>query len=231
MMRFIFVMSVLVARSSTSHSSFARPTASVPLASHPVVPPAAPGESGGLHCAHCGRDRHVEAFCYRKKKSHKAQAHRSSHATGGTGSGGSKRSSAGAKTQKILMLLHHLAASTSIGAVGTVTHSSTLIVSATASQSSTLGPPTAPSPDTYSWYLESNASFHMIPHYAHLSSLRPYSHHCIIHTTDESPLSVAGQGTLSSDCFHVSDVSLIPDLTMQIMSAEQIADHNYHVTL
>jgi hypothetical protein len=45
-----------------------------------------------------------------------------------------------------------------------------------------------------------------------------------------NPLSIAGQGTLSSDCFHVSDVSLIPDLTMQLMSAEQITDHNYHVT-
>jgi hypothetical protein len=63
---------VLVARSSASHSSSARPTASVPLASPPVVPPVARGESGGLHCAHCGHDDHVEAFCYRKKKAQKA---------------------------------------------------------------------------------------------------------------------------------------------------------------
>jgi hypothetical protein len=73
---------VLAAHSSASHSLSARPTASVPLASPLVVPPAARGESGGLHCAHCGRDRHVEAFCYRKKK---AQACRSSHGTGDTG--------------------------------------------------------------------------------------------------------------------------------------------------
>jgi hypothetical protein len=78
----------------------------VPLASPPVVPPTARGESGGLHCAHCGRDGHVETFCYRKKK---AQAHRSSQ---GTGSGGSERSFAGSETQEILMLLHRLAAST-----------------------------------------------------------------------------------------------------------------------
>jgi hypothetical protein len=58
----------LVARSSASRSLFARPTASMPLASPPVVPPAARGESGGLHCDHCGRNGHVEAFCYRKKK-------------------------------------------------------------------------------------------------------------------------------------------------------------------
>jgi hypothetical protein len=69
---------VLAARSSASHSSSARPTALVPLVSPPIVPPAARGESGGLHCAQCGHDRHVEAFCYRKKKAQKAQARCSS---------------------------------------------------------------------------------------------------------------------------------------------------------
>jgi hypothetical protein len=100
-----------------------------------------------------------------------------------------------------------------------VTQSSALIGSTSTSQSTTLGPPTAPSPDTYSWYLDSGASFHMTPHSAHLYSLRPSFCHCIIHTVDGSPLSVAGQGTLSSDSFHVPDISLVPDLTMQLMFA------------
>jgi hypothetical protein len=129
------------------------------------------------------------------------------------------------------MLLHHIAASTSTGAVGTVTQSSTLIGSATASQSSTLGPPTPPSSGTYFWYLDSDASFHMTPHSAHLSYLRPSSRHCIVHTADGSPLSVARQGTLFSDSFHVPDVSLVPDLTMQLMSAGQITDHDCRVIL
>jgi hypothetical protein len=141
---------VLAARSSTSCSLSARPTASVPLVSPSVVPPAARGESGGLHCAHCGRDGHVETFFYRKKKAQKAQTHRSSHGIDGTGSGGSERSSVGSETQEILMLLYRLAASMSPGAAGTVTQSSALIGSAFASQSFTLGPPTAPSPGTYS---------------------------------------------------------------------------------
>jgi hypothetical protein len=158
----------LDACSSTSRSSFVRPTASVPLASPPVVPPATRGESGGLHCAHCGRDGHVEAFRYRKKK---AQAHRSSQDTGGTGSGGSERSYTGSETQEILMLLHRRAAFTSTGTIGTVTQSSALIGSAPTSRSSTLGPPTTPSTCTYYWYLDSGASFHMTPHSAHLSSL------------------------------------------------------------
>jgi hypothetical protein len=148
---------VLAARSLASRSSSARPTASVPLASPPVVPPAAHGESGGLHCAHCGRDDHMEEFCYRKKKAQKAQTHYSSQGTGGTDFGGSERSSAGLQTQEILMLLRRLEVSTSTGVVGTVTQSSALIGSAPTSQSYILGPLTAPSSGTYSWYLDSGA--------------------------------------------------------------------------
>jgi hypothetical protein len=54
----------------------------------------------------------------------------------------------------------------------------------------------------------------MTPHFAHLFSSHLSYHHCIVHTTDGCPLSVAGQGTLSSDFLYVPDVSLVPDLTM-----------------
>jgi hypothetical protein len=65
----------------------------------------------------------------------------------------------------------------------------------------------------------------MTPHFAHLSSLRPYRH-CTVLTADGSPLSIFGQGTLCSDSFHVLDVSLVSDLTMQFMSAGQITNHD-----
>jgi hypothetical protein len=71
----------------------------------------------------------------------------------------------------------------------------------------------------------------MTPHSTHLSALRPSYCHCIVHTADGSPLSVAGQVTLCSDSFHVPDVSLVPDLAMQLMSAGQITDHDYRVIL
>jgi hypothetical protein len=129
------------------------------------------------------------------------------------------------------MLLHRLTTSTSTGVVGTVTHSSALTGSATASQSSALGPPTTPSPGTYFWYLDSDASFHMTHHSSHLSYLRPSYHHCIVHIVDGSPLFVAEYGTLSFDSFHIPDVSLVSDLTMQLMSSGQITDHDYHVIL
>jgi hypothetical protein len=67
---------VLPAHYLAGRSSSARPTAPVPLASPPVVPPTARSESGSLHCDHYGRDGHAEAFCYRKKKAQKAQTHR-----------------------------------------------------------------------------------------------------------------------------------------------------------
>jgi hypothetical protein len=138
---------ILVAHSSAGHSLSTRPATPVPLASPLIVPPTVHGESIGLH--HCGHDGHMEAFCYRKKKTQKAQAHRSSQ---GTGSGGSERSSAGSEIQEILMLLCHLAASTSLGAAGSVTQPS-------APTGSALGPPSAPSPGTNHWYLDYGAPF------------------------------------------------------------------------
>jgi hypothetical protein len=47
------------------------------------------------------------------------------------------------------MLLRRRAASMSVGTIGTVTQSSALIGSAPTFRSSTLGPPTTPSPGTY----------------------------------------------------------------------------------
>jgi hypothetical protein len=173
----------------------------------------------------------VEAFCYRKKKAQKAQAHRSSQSTGGSSSRGSERSYVGSETQELLMLLHRLVTSTSSGVVGYVTHPSALTCSTTASQSSTLGSSSAPSSGIYSWYLDSDASFHMTPYFAYLSFLHPSYRHCIVHTADGSPLFVAEQGTLSSDSFYVPDVSLVPNLIMQLMSAGQITNHECHVIL
>jgi hypothetical protein len=128
------------------------------------------------------------------------------------------------------MLLRCLATYTSSGAAGSVTQPSAPTGSATASQSSTLGPPSAPSPGTDPWYLDSDASFHMTPHsssFCFASFLSPL--HCLY--CDGSPLYIAGQCTLCSDSFHVPDVCLVPDLTIQLMSAGQITDHDCCVIL
>jgi hypothetical protein len=153
----------------TTHFSVTHPVALVSPSSPPVALSTARGASIGLHC---GQDGHVDAFCYRKKKAQKAQAHHSSQGTGVSSFEGSERSSVGSETQELLILLYHLATSTSSGVVGSVTQPSALTGSTTASQSSTFGPPSAPSADTYPWYLDSCAFFHITSHSAHLSSLR-----------------------------------------------------------
>jgi hypothetical protein len=220
------VSSVLATRSSVAH-----PTAPVPSVSPPVALFAACGASTGLHYDHYGRDGHVEAFCYKKKKAQKAQARRSSQSIGGSGSGGSERSSAGSDTQELLMLFHLLAASTSAEVVGSVTQSSAHTCSATASQSSTLGPHSTHSSGTFLWYLDSGASFHMTPHSVHLFSMSSSYRHLTVQTVDGLLLSIAGHDTLCSDSFYVPDISLVLDLTMQLMSGRQIADYGCHVIL
>jgi hypothetical protein len=59
----------------------------------------------------------------------------------------------------------------------------------------------------------------MTHHSAHLSSLRPSYQHSIVHIVDGSTLSIAGWGTPYSHSFYVPNVSLVSDLTMQLMSA------------
>jgi hypothetical protein len=56
----------------------------------------------------------------------------------------------------------------------------------------------------------------MTTHSAHLSSLCPYRHYTV-HIADGSPLFVVEQGTLFSDSFLVSYVSLVLDLTMTVV--------------
>jgi hypothetical protein len=55
-----------------ARSSVARPATPVSLASPPIASSVAHGASTSLHCDHYGRDGHVEAFCYKKKKAQKA---------------------------------------------------------------------------------------------------------------------------------------------------------------
>jgi hypothetical protein len=71
----------------------------------------------------------------------------------------------------------------------------------------------------------------MTPHSAHLFCLCLSYCQPIVHIADGSPLSVAQHDTLCSDSFHVLDVSLILDLTMQLISIEQIINYDCRVIL
>ena len=103
---------VLAARSSPSQPV-------VPLSSATAPPPSTRGGGGGgLHCDYCGKDGHVEAFCYRKKKVQRSQARQASQtspASGSASAGVSQRSSTDPDTQEMLMLLRRLTASSPSG--------------------------------------------------------------------------------------------------------------------
>ncbi|WVZ84335.1 hypothetical protein U9M48_031376 [Paspalum notatum var. saurae] len=102
---------------------------------------------GGLHCDYCGKDGHVKAFCYRKKKAQRSQTRPASQtppvsqSSGSASAGVCQRSSTDPVTQEMLMLLRRLAASSPSRTASIVTLPAGSSGSAAASQSSTQGPP------------------------------------------------------------------------------------------
>ncbi|WVZ89477.1 hypothetical protein U9M48_035880 [Paspalum notatum var. saurae] len=106
----------------------------VSLSSAPAPPPSTRGGGGGgIHCDYCGKDGHVEAFCYRKKET--------SPASGSASAGVLQRSSTDPATQEMLMLLRRLTVSSPSGTARAVTLPIGSPGSAAASQPSTQGPP------------------------------------------------------------------------------------------
>ena len=53
----------------------------------------------------------------------------------------------------------------------------------------------------------------------------------VVQTADGTSLPVAGRPVLLTSSFHVPNVSHIPQLTMQLMSAGQITDHGCRIIL
>jgi hypothetical protein len=69
----------------------------------------------------------------------------------------------------------------------------------------------------------------MTPNCTRLSSICSPSIPLTVQTADGSPLLVVGHGTLSSSSFHVPNVSYVPNLTMQLISAGQLTGHGCRV--
>ncbi|WVZ81917.1 hypothetical protein U9M48_029243 [Paspalum notatum var. saurae] len=137
--------SALAARSAPSRPAVAPP--SLPSSATAPSPSARGGGGGGLHCDYCGKDGHVEAFCYRKKKKAQRSQTRSASQTSlasqpsASTSAGVSQSSTDPVTQEMLMLLRRLAASSPSGTASIVTLPAGSPGSAAASQSSTQRPP------------------------------------------------------------------------------------------
>ncbi|BAH93941.1 Os07g0500000 [Oryza sativa Japonica Group] len=82
---------------------------------------------------------------------------------------------------------------------------------------------------SYPWILDSGASFHMACDDSWLTSCRPIANGATIHTADGTLCKVTHQGAISAPRFAVPDVSLVPKLSMNLISVGQITDKNCFV--
>ncbi|WVZ61780.1 hypothetical protein U9M48_011597 [Paspalum notatum var. saurae] len=131
-------VSALAARSAPSRPA----VPSLPSSPVPVPSSSARGGGGRLHCDYCGKDGHVEAFCYRKKKAQlRSQTSPGSQSSVSASAGASQRSSTDTVTQEMLMLLRRLAAPSPSGTASVATLPAGSPGSAAASQSFAQGPP------------------------------------------------------------------------------------------
>ena len=73
--------------------------------------------------------------------------------------------------------------------------------------------------------------FTMTTHTTHLSSLSSSDSPILVRTADGTSLPIAGRGALSTFSFEIPNVSYVPQLTMQLLSAGQITDHGCRIIL
>ena len=88
-------------------------------------------------------------------------------------------------------------------------------------------------PGTYSWILDSGASFHMTPHENALTNVHANSKLSCVSTADGTFLKINGIGTLDSkniQNFLVPKVRIVPKLNLNLFSVSQIADHGCEIS-
>ena len=79
-----------------------------------------------------------------------------------------------------------------------------------------------------SWLLDSGASFHMTYDATHLHACRPISSDRVI-IADGTTLPITSRSLLHTSQFHIPDVAYIPQLSMNLISAGQLASSGYLV--
>ena len=84
----------------------------------------------------------------------------------------------------------------------------------------------APSP---SWVLDSGASFHVTSDQSELASCKPVVDGASVQTADGTSCHITHQGSICNSRFSVPNISFVPQLSMNLLSVGQIADHNCFV--
>ena len=190
-------------------------------------------------CSHCGKTTHPDSRCFKKyphllaeMRDKRAASRRGSHAAPSSTPGPSVQFSATAAMPQCLqpqyqLFPQHLVPQES--AVSTPQFqqqpSSTMPAPLSAYTSQASLSSTSQSGTNF-WVLDSGASFHMTSNSSVLDSCRPLSHSRPVQTADGNLCHVTHQGNLNSSQFSVSDVSLAPKLSMNLISVGQLADLN-----
>ena len=168
-------------------------------------------------CRHCGRTNHPDERCFKKYPHLLAEmrAKRSASRRGTTTSG----------TQTAAFQFPQAAAHQQSAPQFQQQSSSTISAPVSAYMSaSSLSSPSHPG--TNFWVLDSGASFHMTSNFSQLDSCQPISHPRSVQTADGTFCTVTHQGNLVTSQFDVSDVSLVPKLSMNLISVGKLADLN-----
>jgi len=77
-----------------------------------------------------------------------------------------------------------------------------------------------------SWVLDSGASFHVTSDSSQLVDCKTVHDGASVQTTDDTSCSITHQGSLSTAHFTVPNVSLVPQLSMNLLSVGQITYQN-----
>lgn len=178
------------------------------------VPIAAPATSQKTPYSHCGRTNHPDLRCFKKyphllaeMRAKRAASRRGTHAT----SPSTQVAATPQFSQQSTPQLQQQSSSTISAPVSAYMPASSL--------SSTSHPGTA------FWVLDSGA-FHMTSNFSQLDSCQPLPHTRSVQTADGNSCTVTHQGHLGTSQFDVFDVSLVPKLSMNLISVGQLADLN-----
>jgi hypothetical protein len=81
------------------------------------------------------------------------------------------------------------------------------------------------------WYLDSGASFHMTSNSSLLSAICSLISPVHVLMADGTSLHVSSRGTLSTSSFSVPDISHVPRLKMNLLSASQLTNSGCRIIL
>jgi hypothetical protein len=80
-----------------------------------------------------------------------------------------------------------------------------------------------------SWVLDSGASFHMTSNHSKLASSKPVPDGDSVQTVDGTLCHITHEGSLCNSHFTVPNIFFVPELSMNLLSVDQIIDHSCFV--